>query len=278
MKRFMFTVGTLVLLCAAAVYLMRDVNSASDENKPEDSVQQSGELQTSKPPMSAPPVSKPEPATDVPPASKSEPATDAPPASKPEPATDVPPASKPPTETLPSRDILLVNAEHPLPKDFRLEHLVKLYDQKNRHFQLAKADIKISQTVFEAMDKMFAAARKDGVKGFIITSGYRSDKEQKEIFSTTTDGTAAKPGESEHEAGIAFDVAAMGNESFELTPQFKWLSKHCAEYGFIIRYPKGMEKVTGYPFEPWHYRYVGKADAVIIMSKGITLEQYLEEQ
>jgi D-alanyl-D-alanine carboxypeptidase len=192
------------------------------------------------------------------------------------------PASKPSTNaphtSKPSEDILFVTAENPLPKDFRPENLVNLYDQKYRHFQLAKADIEVCETVFEAMDAMFAAAQKDGVKGFIITSGYRSREEQKEIFSTSTDGTAAKPGESEHETGLAFDVAAMGDENFELTPQFEWLSKHCAEYGFIIRYPKDMEDVTGYPYEPWHYRYVGKAHAANIMDKGITLEQYLEER
>jgi D-alanyl-D-alanine carboxypeptidase len=147
-------------------------------------------------------------------------------------------------------DILLVNAENPLPEDYRPKNLVNLYDQKHKHFQLAKADIEVCETVYQAMGAMFAAAQKDGVKGFIITSGYRTREEQKEIFSDTLDGTAAKPGESEHETGLAFDVTAMGDENFELTPQFEWLSKHCAEYGFIIRYPKGMEDVTGYPYEP----------------------------
>ncbi|RYD01409.1 hypothetical protein N752_30920 [Desulforamulus aquiferis] len=63
-----------------------------------------------------------------------------------------------------------------------------------------------------------------------------------------------------------------------MTPQFEWLAKHCAEYGFIIRYPKGKEDVTGVPFEPWHYRYVGTPHAKEIMDKGITLEEYLEQQ
>jgi D-alanyl-D-alanine carboxypeptidase len=173
-------------------------------------------------------------------------------------------------------DILLVNPENPLPKDFRAVNLVNLYDQKGKHFHLANAGIKLSKDVFEAMDAMFAAARKDGVSGFIVTSGYRSREEQMEIFLATTDGTAAKPGESEHETGLAFDVTAMGNESFELTPQYEWLLGHCGEYGFIIRYPKGGEDVTGYPYEPWHYRYVGREHAARIMDMGITLEEYLE--
>ncbi|HEX7056805.1 MAG TPA: M15 family metallopeptidase [Bacilli bacterium] len=171
-------------------------------------------------------------------------------------------------------DILLVNADNPLPEDYRPENLVNLYKQSNKHFLLMRSDIKLSKHVFEAMNAMFAAAQQDGVSGFYITSGYRTREEQRELYNTTTDGTAAKPGESEHETGLAFDVGTKGNEHFELTPQFKWLSKHCAEYGFILRYPKGMEEVTGFPYEPWHYRYVGIEAAEAIMDKGITLEQY----
>lgn len=189
------------------------------------------------------------------------------------------PHDQPSTETLQtnhsSNDLLLVNADNPLPEDYRPENLVDLYKQSNRHFLLMRSDIKLSKHVFEAMNAMFAAAQQDGVSGFYITSGYRTREEQRELYNTTTDGTAAKPGESEHETGLAFDVGTKGNENFELTPQFKWLSKHCAEYGFILRYPKGMEEVTGLPYEPWHYRYVGKEAAKAIMDNGITLEQYL---
>ncbi|MDR1272579.1 MAG: D-alanyl-D-alanine carboxypeptidase family protein, partial [Clostridiales Family XIII bacterium] len=145
-------------------------------------------------------------------------------------------------------EILLVNTANPLPSDYRPDNLVALYGQQGRHFQLMEADIKICEIVFESMDAMFAAAQEDGVGGFIITSGYRTRDEQMSIWNSTTDGTAAKPGESEHETGLAFDVAAAGNKNFALTPQFEWLSAHCAEYGFIIRYPQGKEDVTGYPY------------------------------
>ena len=175
-------------------------------------------------------------------------------------------------------DLTLVNAGNPLPEDFQPNALVNLYNQENRHFQLAKADIEVCETVFEAMNTMFAAAKREGITDFIITSGYRSREDQEEIFSAATDGVAAKPGESEHETGLAFDVVAMGDDNFELTPHFEWLSAHCAEYGFIIRYPKDREDVTGIPYEPWHYRYVGKEHAVRIMDKEITLEEYLRKR
>lgn len=176
-----------------------------------------------------------------------------------------------------SIDILLVNAENPLPDDYRSENLINLYNQKHKHFQLAKADIEVCRIVFDAMESMFSAAEKDGVDGFIITSGYRSHDQQKEVFANSPDGIAAQPGTSEHETGLAFDVTAYGNENFELTPQFEWLSKHCSEYGFILRYPKGSESITGYSYEPWHYRYVGTPYAKEIMDAGITLEEYMEQ-
>ncbi|MDR1359305.1 MAG: M15 family metallopeptidase [Coriobacteriales bacterium] len=177
----------------------------------------------------------------------------------------------------PTAEILLVNAANPLPDNFYPETLVSLFERGDQHFQLATSDIKVCEIVSESMDAMFAAAERDGVGGFIITSGYRTQEEQRALYTSTIDGTAAKPGESEHETGLAFDVDTMGNEHFERTPQYAWLSAHCAEYGFIIRYPRGAECLTGFPYEPWHYRFVGKEHATIIMSRGITLEQYCEE-
>lgn len=183
------------------------------------------------------------------------------------------------TETLPMsnfpEDILLVNPENPLPEDYYPEDIIDLYERKDRHFELAIANIWIAEIAFQAMDEMFAAAEADGVNDFIITSGYRSREEQRAIYAASTDGKAAKPGESEHETGLAFDVMSLDNIHFELTRQFEWLSQNCAKYGFIIRYPEGEEDITGFPYEPWHYRYVGTPHAQIIMDAGITLEEYL---
>jgi D-alanyl-D-alanine carboxypeptidase len=173
-------------------------------------------------------------------------------------------------------DVLLVNASNPLPKGFVPSDLINLYDQKGKLFQLAKSNIKLSRPVYNAMQAMFAAADKDGVDGFILTSGYRTAGEQSDINSSITDGTAAKPGQSEHETGLAFDITAKGNPDFSRTPQFAWLAAHCGEYGFILRYPKDSESFTGLPYEPWHYRYVGLPHSQIIMQKGITLEEYLD--
>jgi D-alanyl-D-alanine carboxypeptidase len=174
--------------------------------------------------------------------------------------------------------ILLVNATHPLPEDYRPGDLVNLYEQKSRHFQLARADIEVCAPVFAAMDEMFTAAQEGGVDGFIVSSGYRSRDEQAEVYKDDAGGTAAKPGESEHETGLAFDVTAKGNKDFDKTPQYRWLREHCWEYGFILRYPEGAQDITGYPYEPWHFRYVGLPHAQTIMANGITLEEYLGER
>ena len=191
--------------------------------------------------------------------------------------TQAPPTENAAPASSESIEILLVNASNPLPKRYKPAELINLYEQKDRHFQLARDDIEVCKTVFNAMESMFSAAKKDDVEGFIITSGYRSSDKQAEVFANNTDGTAARPGTSEHETGLAFDVTAYGNEDFELTLQFEWLSKHCGEYGFILRYPKGSESITGYPYEPWHFRYVGVPYAKAIMDDGLTLEEYLEQ-
>ena len=92
---------------------------------------------------------------------------------------------------------------------------------------------------------------------------------------------SALSGRSEHQTGLAMDISskAMGyklDQSFGNTLEGKWLSKNSAEFGFIIRYPKGKEAITGYTYEPWHMRYIGKDIAEEITNKGTTLEEYFE--
>ena len=89
-------------------------------------------------------------------------------------------------------------------------------------------------------------------------------------------------GESEHQLGLAADIVAQGYqllvEEQETTPEQQWLMAHCWEYGFILRYPKDKESITGVGYEPWHYRYVGKEAAQEITERGLCLEEYVEEQ
>ncbi len=175
-----------------------------------------------------------------------------------------------------SRNVLLVNAANPLPNGFVADRLVNLYDEK-RSFQLMNSGIRLAWETFEAANRMFEQACQDGVSGFILTSGYRSEEKQRELYENSTDGTAAIPGASEHQTGLSFDVTAhYDNGSFEDTEQFRWLMEHCWSFGFILRYPQGKEHITGIPYEPWHYRYVGAEAALEIRQNGWTLEEYCQ--
>ena len=138
-----------------------------------------------------------------------------------------------------------------------------------------------------AYRKMAAAAGKDGIR-FRVVSAYRSYARQKQLFAQHTrlygkayaSRIAALPGKSEHQTGLALDLGATGGRgqlagSFASTRESKWLAKNAYRYGFILRYPKGKEKTTGYAYEPWHYRYVGKAIAKNMKAQKLkTLEAY----
>lgn len=133
---------------------------------------------------------------------------------------------------------------------------------------------------------MFAGAKKKGytLKG---VSAYRSYERQKQIYdnnvrsrgTTQTDKVSAVPGSSEHQTGLSIDVSSDSvgcsiETSFGSTKEGKWLEKNCYKYGFIIRYPKDKTKITGYSYEPWHIRYVGKNLAKYLYKNNLTLEEY----
>lgn len=174
--------------------------------------------------------------------------------------------------------VLLVNADHPLPDNYSPDELVRLYDE-DRSFLLARDDLYLTRTVFDAANRMFAAANEQaGLTGYIITSAYRDRTAQEKIYNESEPGYAQKPGCSEHETGLAFDVTVRRDSGeFLDTPHCQWLLAHCHEYGFIQRYPEGREDVTGVQYEPWHYRYVGEALAQKIFESGCTLEEYLNK-
>ena len=139
----------------------------------------------------------------------------------------------------------------------------------------------IDKTAESALNKMINAAKQDGINLF-IKSGYRSYSTQKTLYNNyvARDGVAAadrysaRPGHSEHQTGLAFDLNSL-EQSFGETKEGKWLAEHCHEYGFIIRYPKDKEDVTGYMYEPWHVRYLGEDIAKDVYESGKCLEEYL---
>ena len=156
---------------------------------------------------------------------------------------------------------LIANKTYSLPEDYNPGLLEKTKTNANR---------------------MFAAAKKEGLNIY-ISSGFRSYNKQKSLYNgyVSSDGKAkadtysARPGHSEHQSGLAFDVNQI-NSSFDNTKEAKWLHKNCYKYGFILRYPKNKTNETGYIYESWHYRYVGVELATKLYNNGdwITMEDY----
>lgn len=151
----------------------------------------------------------------------------------------------------------------------------------NKTYSLpASYDPGIKQEAADALAEMQSAAEADGLNLFVI-SGYRSYEKQKAVYEgwVSIDGVekadtySARPGHSDHQTGYTFDLNSC-EDSFAYTAEAEWIAEHCAEYGFIIRYPKGKEAYTGYIYEPWHVRWVGKEKAKLIMESGLSLEEY----
>ena len=139
---------------------------------------------------------------------------------------------------------------------------------------------KMERVAAQNFKEMVNAAKKDGISIYNV-SGYRSYNTQKDLYNgyvsrngqAKADTFSARAGTSEHQTGLATDVNNV-SDSFANTSAYKWLIKNPYKYVFILRYPKGKEFITGYKYEPWHFRYVGKETATFIYEKDITYEEY----
>ncbi len=142
--------------------------------------------------------------------------------------------------------------------------------------------------IVDYVEKLFKDAKEQGFE-LILVSGYRSYDLQSSIYNnnlknkgeTWTSQFSAKPGQSEHQTGLAIDISSVSQggglyQSFGDTEEGKWLEENCANYGFILRFLDGKEDITGYTYEPWHFRYVGVEVAKYIMENNLTFEEYLE--
>lgn len=184
-----------------------------------------------------------------------------------------------------SWSLILINRDHPLPADYEIPELTPLI---NGHA--------IDSRVYPDLQRMMDDCRAAGLQP-LICSSYRTWEDQEALFENDVqaymeDGFSraeaeektalwvARPGTSEHEAGLAVDIVDESyqhlDEDQEQTPVQQWLLAHCQDYGFILRYPTEKSDMTGVGYEPWHYRYVGREAASEIMENGICLEQYFD--
>ena len=174
----------------------------------------------------------------------------------------------------------LASVAHPLPEGF-VQPSVTSIDSQGRE---------IDSRIVGAYNSLVNAAKADGINLYPI-SAFRPHSTQVSLFNARVERArnegysdpvaeaarhVAKPGTSEHELGLAIDFNSVDEENFKNTAEAKWLATHCAEYGFVIRYPEDKESVTGIIYEPWHVRYVGTENAKRMTELNMCLEEYVD--
>lgn len=181
----------------------------------------------------------------------------------------------------------LVNKVKGVSKDYVPDNLqLTKYRAKDR----AESNQYMIDYAANAMDSMIEGAQAEGYT-ILVTTAYRSYNFQSVLYNNyvanhgqaAADTFSARPGTSEHQSGLAADLTSP-SVNYQLTSKYgdteegKWLALHSHEYGFILRYTKAGEAITGYVYEPWHFRYVGTEVATEIWERGITLEEYIAEK
>lgn len=185
----------------------------------------------------------------------------------------------------PENTLALVNKQFGLPANFLPNDLTR----PKVSFSFGNQPLEKSFLRKEAalaLEKMFFDAKTAGMELFAV-SGYRSYAYQDQLFKAEVKRVGEKkaleavayPGQSEHQTGLSIDISSRSEElllteKFGTTKEGLWLEENAHQYGFILRYPKGKESVTGYQYEPWHFRYVGVQAASIIYENKWTLEEY----
>lgn len=197
------------------------------------------------------------------------------------------------------RNLILVNNDYMLPEDFKW-NLVYWYDGAKTSVETLalpknKDVIAVDAEAYQSLKDMFQAAKDAGVP-LQLVSAYRSISKQDSLFSSSVNSgiesglsnndaikkanlSRMRPGCSEHNVGLGFDILAKGNfylkEDFKNTPEFAWLIENAENYGFILRYPENKTNITKVIYEPWHFRYVGVEHAKKINELGYCLEEYI---
>ena len=171
---------------------------------------------------------------------------------------------------------IIVNKENKLSSDFKPDNLVEV--------KFCSLDIfYLDEETANAYKKMCLDSINKGLN-ISITSAYRSYNEQEKLYNTYlklygksyVDKYVALPGHSEHQTGLAIDLESLECDMFRNSKEYLWIRENAHKYGFIIRYQKGKEKITGYGAEEWHIRYVGKNAAEYIYKNDITFEEYYD--
>ncbi|MBQ8201539.1 MAG: D-alanyl-D-alanine carboxypeptidase family protein [Clostridia bacterium] len=196
--------------------------------------------------------------------------------------------------TLLSGQPMLVNREVYLPDNYEPVELVNMLDYCDQDIVTIKgSDIKGERAAVDALMTMLLAAHQDDLTIWQVSAGYRTVAYQQKLYDekvyeyrqqgfsganarSAASKTVAVPGTSEHHLGLAFDITVPGKYFID-TQQAVWLAENCWDYGFILRYQKDKEDITGYVYEPWHIRYVGTEHSLIMRDEHLCLEEYIEK-
>jgi D-alanyl-D-alanine carboxypeptidase len=171
----------------------------------------------------------------------------------------------------------LVDKTHPLPEAYEPPDLTELTGPS---YQLSRPGFRLRQIAAEALEEMAAAARTAGLT-LTVSSAYRSFTYQEEVYARnvresgqeTADRESARPGYSQHQTGLVVDFGNI-DDSFAETPEGRWLAENAGRFGWSLSFPQGYEKVTGYRWECWHYRYLGRELCYFIDTYFDGIQQY----
>ncbi|MGN1481395.1 D-alanyl-D-alanine carboxypeptidase family protein [Porcipelethomonas sp.] len=173
------------------------------------------------------------------------------------------------------------SSEHEIIEENGLTYIDGILIANKSYSMPADYDPGASEEALAAFDRMQADAAAEGLDIY-ISSGYRSYYDQERIYNSyvaedgqeAADTYSSRPGFSDHQTGLAFDLNSI-DDSFGYTAESDWVAANAHKYGFIIRYPKGKEDITGYQYEPWHIRYIGVEKATEVYESGLCLEEFL---
>lgn len=173
-----------------------------------------------------------------------------------------------------SNNIFFVNTNFSLNKTFIPQSLIEINNVD--YIKRTNQTMLIDKETLSAYTKLFNASLLDNIQ-LTVFSAYRSYEYQESLYNKEDNSFVAAPGTSEHQTGTALDISNINTGltiHFDETKESIWLQNNAYKYGFVQRYPKGKEHITGYPYESWHYRYVGVKIAKIIFEQNLTLEEY----
>ena len=174
-------------------------------------------------------------------------------------------------------DTVLANKYNKLDEKFEPDNIMQI----NEDYTKGTSKQYLSRVAKEAFEKMCEDALKEDMH-ILANSAYRSYSDQQKVYDTYLNlygqnyvyNYVAVPGFSEHQTGLALDVAAKGYNTFKNSPEYTWMLENSYKYGFILRYPKEKQEITGYKYEAWHFRYVGIEAAKYIHENNITYDEY----